>query len=949
MYRRSLVDQYGELATEGFRIGLPVLDLEDVFVPLRVVTGIPEKIPGAIVSTKGKISRQSIWEFLTQLPKIKAYRRLALIAPPGSGKTTLLKHVTLIYARTVHSKYGAPKFVPVLLYLRDVRHLLVGPTPPTLADLITQQILGLPALRQLQPLGNWVETLLSSGRCLVMLDGLDEVADIAQRTVVSQWVNQQMLNYPRTAFILTSRPAGYRSAPVEQVGTVLEVLPFSAEQTRQFIRSWYQQIEIRVRAGKDNPAVRAHAMQSAEDLITRIQGTRAIAEMARNPLLVMMIATVHYCGSALPGRRVELYQRICDLLLGPRQEAKKIEVPLTGEQNKSVLRVLALGLMKRQTREFTPALGRDLVQSELKQVADELLSPEQFLKQIKEVSGLLVEREVGVYEFAHLSFQEYLAAAQVKELQQEQILTDNFSEPWWAETIRLYAAQGDATDLIRTALAKPTVASLTLALDCREESLRVDPAVRREFDGLLDTGLGAKDHEMAQLAAEVKLNRRLLNLLKLNETVAIDRSYITWAEYRLFLEEHLKVTQSIPAGQAAQPVTGVSLQNAIQFCAWLSLRALARAEAEENELLETFRLPTSREVHRYPVSDTSFEGCWTLSQVVRTDLSLRIVKALIPDYGWMTDPQEEHLFFCTIAQRAINSDVEGLLQSFDFETVTVNRKGEEIERNRCQAKRLEENLSSGTKLEMVEIPEGSLEMGSPQTEEDRTEAEGPQHWVKIAGFLMGKYPVTQAQWRVVSALPKIQHDLNPTPSHFKGDNRPVEQVSWLEAVEFCDRLSHHTGREYRLPTEAEWEYVCRAGTTTPFHCGETITTDLANYRGTDDEFLEWSGSYGSGPKGRFQKRTTPVGDFPANAFDLNDMHGNVWEWCLDDWHGSYEGAPTDGSAWVNTENDNHYHVLRGGSWGATPGYCRSASRYVCRAGDRYDVIGFRLVCSAART
>ena len=151
-------------------------------------------------------------------------------------------------------------------------------------------------------------------------------------------------------------------------------------------------------------------------------------------------------------------------------------------------------------------------------------------------------------------------------------------------------------------------------------------------------------------------------------------------------------------------------------------------------------------------------------------------------------------------------------------------------------------------------------------------------------------------------------------------------MSWYDALEFCDRLSRLSQRTYRLPTEAEWEYACRAGTETPFHFGETITTDLANYRGEDDtdEPNEYPGHYGKEPKDEYRKATTPVTHFHplANAFGLCDMHGNMWEWCLDHWHNHYEGAATDGSAWL-TEDKEKRRVIRGGSWDNSPKYCRS--------------------------
>jgi formylglycine-generating enzyme required for sulfatase activity len=264
------------------------------------------------------------------------------------------------------------------------------------------------------------------------------------------------------------------------------------------------------------------------------------------------------------------------------------------------------------------------------------------------------------------------------------------------------------------------------------------------------------------------------------------------------------------------------------------------------------------------------------------------------------------------------------------------------------------SLAAGqTPLDMVYIPPGNFLMGSPENELGRYSPEGPQHEVTIAQpFFMGKYPVTQAQWKAVAELPQIERELKPDPSNFKGDNRPVEQISWYDAVEFCRRLETATRRPYRLPTEAEWEYAARAGTTTPFHFGESITTDLANYRGTDWEYegKTYPGAYGDGPYGEFREETTEVGSFEvANAFGLYDIHGNVVEWCQDWWHDNYKGAPNDGSAWLaHEENAEELRVLRGGSWYGNPGDCRSALRLRFAPDGTVVDVGFRVVCGGAR-
>jgi formylglycine-generating enzyme required for sulfatase activity len=292
-----------------------------------------------------------------------------------------------------------------------------------------------------------------------------------------------------------------------------------------------------------------------------------------------------------------------------------------------------------------------------------------------------------------------------------------------------------------------------------------------------------------------------------------------------------------------------------------------------------------------------------------------------------------------------------------FTIATLIREGQEwvIQRQRSSAYRfvealpVEENLSffgglakrlglrgnsATVELEMVAIPGGTFVMGSPHDEPERYSSEGPQHEVSIESFFMGRYPVTQAQWRAVAALPQVQRELKTDPSRFKGDDRPVENVSWNDAVEFCARLSAQTGRDYRLPTEAEWEYACRAGTTTPFHFGETISSELANYGGS---------------AGERRGETTPVEQFGvANAFGLSDMHGNVWEWCQDHWHENYEGAPTDGSAWLEG-GDSSRRVRRGGSWIIDPRFCRSAFRYRYVPDYYFYVLGFRVCCAAPRT
>ena len=245
------------------------------------------------------------------------------------------------------------------------------------------------------------------------------------------------------------------------------------------------------------------------------------------------------------------------------------------------------------------------------------------------------------------------------------------------------------------------------------------------------------------------------------------------------------------------------------------------------------------------------------------------------------------------------------VEVFEFDVVTLNSKGKEINRIQKPANFFTEDLGSNTSLEMVEIPGGTFEF---QIE-----------LLKIENFFMSKFPITQAQWKVVAEAELTlfnEYKLNPKPSDFEGDNRPVERVSWYDACEFCKRLSAITGRQYRLPSEAEWEYACRAHTTTDFHFGSAISPRFANYAKfvSDDEGFRDEGV-----------ETTPVGNFQvANAFGLYDMHGNVHEWCDD-------------------------KVLRGGSWNSVKSCCSSAYQFKLPPHIQNHTVGFRVVWSPSQS
>ncbi|MDJ0557432.1 MAG: SUMF1/EgtB/PvdO family nonheme iron enzyme [Microcoleaceae cyanobacterium MO_207.B10] len=268
-----------------------------------------------------------------------------------------------------------------------------------------------------------------------------------------------------------------------------------------------------------------------------------------------------------------------------------------------------------------------------------------------------------------------------------------------------------------------------------------------------------------------------------------------------------------------------------------------------------------------------------------------------------------------------------ITQKLFFGIVSLDSQGNEINQEQKTVNQKIENLSNEIKLEMVYIPAGNFIMGASSYEAEKEPYELPQHQVSLESFYMSKYPITQAQWELI---------MGTKPAEFPGENRPVENVSWYDAVEFCQHLYQKTGTVYRLPSEAQWEYACRGGTTSPYHFGETITITVANYNGQYN--------YKYGPQGIHHQQTTNVGSFVPNAFGLFDMHGNVWEWCADPWHDNYYGAVSDGSVW-ELDGDNSRRVVRGGTWCLPPKYCRSAFRASYVPDGKRSDCGFRVVFS----
>jgi|GEM_PF-5986038 len=362
------------------------------------------------------------------------------------------------------------------------------------------------------------------------------------------------------------------------------------------------------------------------------------------------------------------------------------------------------------------------------------------------------------------------------------------------------------------------------------------------------------------------------------------------AGYKPWIDEH-----DLIAGQNWRSVIPKEIEKSQLFIACLSKLSIAKEGYLQDEFKMAFNKFASMQHNSIYFIPLRLDEC-EIPDLRQDEYGLNIKDIQWIDY-WKTDG------FAKL-EKAISVKYDGALTNDEFHDFTEDFGGDE--------------------LDMIAIPGGTFMMGS--LVDEGYDNEKPQHEVTVKSFYMGKYPITQAQYQRIMG----------NPSAFKDSKRPVERVSWEEAVEFCQILSEKSEKSYRLPSEAEWEYACRAGTETAFHFGPEITPKSARYRVNLTKSIVELG-----------KKTRDVGYYKPNRFGLYDMHGNVWEWCQDDWHKNYQNAPKDGSAWLLKKSMTK--VRRGGSWKDDPDDCRSASRDSHKSYLRYNLIGFRVVCEAPKT
>ena len=561
---------------------------------------------------------ENIWHWLREAKKDGAI--LSIIGPPGSGKTTLLRHVAFTLAKggRYASKRGAFSRIPILVNLRE-HTFPTSLTSLSLADLLRQSLV---ALDRPEP-PSWIETNLKHGKFAILLDGLDEISQQGSRMALVDWLGHQSSAQNGNLFILTSRPFGYRENPIGSA-IVVEVQALAERQISSFVNQWYKAISIRSH-GADNESSQLAAKRGSADLLARLDQTPSLFELTANPLLLTMLVNVHYYHvGALPGSRAELYDEICDVFLAKRDQSRGIRVDIPGPQKRAGLRALAYEMTSREVVEVKANDASSWIAPVLDKMPKKI-EPLEFLRNIEDSAGLLVEKERGVYSFAHRTFQEYLTAEFIQETGRVNEIVSKITSLWWRETVRLYSAiSDDATPVVEGCLKYRTDPELiVLGVQCADEANALDKEARRAIDECINPRDARDDIAARHMAARVRLQLRASRDISLKKSSFIGGMHVTWLEYQYFIDSFKDVECLVPdhwsdgiypAEMDCEPVIGLRYTDAERFCEWLG-----------SELQPSFRvrLPRTSEIDRafeFSGNETNLKSLayWTTTQLPRS-------------------------------------------------------------------------------------------------------------------------------------------------------------------------------------------------------------------------------------------------------------------------------------------------------------------------------------------
>ncbi|MFC4070957.1 NACHT domain-containing protein [Actinoplanes subglobosus] len=592
-------------------IGPFSLELDAVMVRLVLTSRAPGQVSSGMVTSPGTTRRhRSIWEFLNRRPRVV----LAVLGAPGSGKTTLLNHVA---RETASTYWERTRPIPVFLQLRDQAAPIAADPDVSLPALIRKSI---PASVSAEPPG-WWERQLRAGRCVILLDGLDEAGEAEVRRVVARWINTQIAAHPANDVVVTSRPPGYRGSFVEATATV-QILPFGPSQVEEFLRKWYVAAEKHDAEPSELAGAERRGRKAAAHLLGQINTMPGLTDLTRNPLLLTMIANVHRYRDRLPENRAMLYREVCDVMVWRRAEQRDQPVAMSGNDRLQLLGRLAFEWMRQGIRG---ADRRSLLRTLRPWLAGvtPAMSAERFLDEM-EATGLLPSPDAEHVTFTHQTFQEYLAARHITEEGMDGLLPEVVDDPWWRETILLHAADGNPNAIVAGALRSGTATARSLAFEIVDSGTPVDENLRTQLDEALQRGLrvGAAAQDRI-LAVDVLIGRLLRTLVSTSAGTRIMRQPVTTELYQLFCSETgTPFIEGPEPPNPEAPARGVWRRDAERFVSWLN--ELIRSGPRGAGGL-TFRLPTGTEVEAVKpirpvwVTDGRISRVWRNRLIVDAD------------------------------------------------------------------------------------------------------------------------------------------------------------------------------------------------------------------------------------------------------------------------------------------------------------------------------------------